>query len=220
MRPGALRRDAIPDGTLVFFAAVSVIIGVKVGPAYPGIRAASSAKALSMALQRANQASVPLATGQQINRAADGPAALISSENLRAVLAALEAEAATLRRADAVPVAGEPRYRRLALAAIRRAERADPGHPTIQRFRQAALVDRGIRVRAPSTVDIVTASSPPIPISVDSVGGSPLTPTIDGVAACVGHAASEALNNSRRPLASGWSAASDRVRDSPNPRCG
>lgn len=44
----------------------------------------------------------PLATGQRINRAADGPAALISSENLRAVLAALEAEAYALQRADAV----------------------------------------------------------------------------------------------------------------------
>ena len=58
--------------------------------------------ALSGAPNRVTQAATPLATAQAINRAADGPAALISSETLRAVMAALEAEALTLRRADAV----------------------------------------------------------------------------------------------------------------------
>jgi len=55
---------------------------------------------LGAAAERVQRATTPLATGQRINRAADGPAALISSENLRAVLAALEAESYTLRRAD------------------------------------------------------------------------------------------------------------------------
>jgi flagellin-like hook-associated protein FlgL len=43
-----------------------------------------------------------LATGQRINRASDDPAGLISSENLRAVLAALDAETSNLERADHV----------------------------------------------------------------------------------------------------------------------
>lgn len=43
-----------------------------------------------------------LATGQRINRAADDPAGLITSENLRAVLATLDAEARSLQRADQV----------------------------------------------------------------------------------------------------------------------
>ena len=41
-----------------------------------------------------------LATGQRINRGADDPAGLISSENLRAMLSALEAEVRSLNRAD------------------------------------------------------------------------------------------------------------------------
>jgi flagellin len=43
-----------------------------------------------------------LASGQRINRAADDPAGLITSENLRAVLASLDAEARSLQRADHV----------------------------------------------------------------------------------------------------------------------
>ena len=43
-----------------------------------------------------------LATGLRINRGADDPAGLISSENLRAVLASLEAETRLLERADRV----------------------------------------------------------------------------------------------------------------------
>lgn len=73
-----------------------------VGPSHSDFGAAFSTRPLQTAIERAQKATVPLATGQRINRAADGPAALISSENLRAVLAALEAEAYTLRRADAV----------------------------------------------------------------------------------------------------------------------
>jgi len=43
-----------------------------------------------------------LATGRRINRGADDPAGLITSENLRAVLEALEAESQNLGRADQV----------------------------------------------------------------------------------------------------------------------
>lgn len=43
-----------------------------------------------------------LATGYRINRGADDPAGLISSENLRAVLASLEAESRSMERSDAV----------------------------------------------------------------------------------------------------------------------
>ena len=43
-----------------------------------------------------------LSTGQRINRAADNPAGLISSEQLRAALAALDAESRSLQRTDAV----------------------------------------------------------------------------------------------------------------------
>jgi flagellin-like hook-associated protein FlgL len=43
-----------------------------------------------------------LATGQRINRAADDPAGLITSENLRSVLATLDAEVRRLDRADRV----------------------------------------------------------------------------------------------------------------------
>ncbi|MEL7473932.1 MAG: flagellin, partial [Planctomycetota bacterium] len=48
------------------------------------------------------QATNRLATGLRINRAADDPAGLISSEQLRAVLAALEAETRASHRTDAV----------------------------------------------------------------------------------------------------------------------
>ncbi len=40
-----------------------------------------------------------LATGQRLNRASDGPAALIASENMRATLAGLDAEVRSLERA-------------------------------------------------------------------------------------------------------------------------
>jgi len=55
-------------------------------------------------IQRSNTA---LATGQRINRGSDDPAGLISSEQLSRVLAALEAEAYTLGRADAVASAAD-----------------------------------------------------------------------------------------------------------------
>ncbi|MEM1108043.1 MAG: flagellin [Planctomycetota bacterium] len=64
--------------------------------------AASAANAFNRFNDATARSTTSLATGQRINRAADDPSGLISSENLRAVLASLEAEADTLRRADAV----------------------------------------------------------------------------------------------------------------------
>lgn len=107
MTPSVLRRVGITLASLVFELAVFVIIGVMVGPSHSDFRAAASPRPLQTALDRVQKAATPLATGQQINRAADGPAMLISSKNLRAVLAALEAEATTLRRADAVAGAAD-----------------------------------------------------------------------------------------------------------------
>ncbi len=49
-----------------------------------------------------NRSAQRLATGLAINRGADGPADLISSERLRAALATLEAESAALQRIDQV----------------------------------------------------------------------------------------------------------------------
>jgi len=49
-----------------------------------------------------NQSVQRLATGQRINSGKDDPAGLITSENLRAVLAALEAESRSLQRTDHV----------------------------------------------------------------------------------------------------------------------
>ncbi|MEE8460154.1 MAG: flagellin [Phycisphaerales bacterium] len=48
-----------------------------------------------------------LSTGQRINRGSDDPAGLIASENLRAVLAGLEAEARALGRSDHVAAVAE-----------------------------------------------------------------------------------------------------------------
>lgn len=48
-----------------------------------------------------------LSTGQRINRASDDPAGLIASENLRAALAGLEAEAKALGRSDHVAAVAE-----------------------------------------------------------------------------------------------------------------
>lgn len=57
---------------------------------------------LGQTFNRVQGRTTPLATGQQINRAADDPGGLISSQNLSAVLEALEAEAYTLRRVDTI----------------------------------------------------------------------------------------------------------------------
>ena len=51
-------------------------------------------------VQRFGQSAERLSTGLQINRGADGPAGLISSERLRAVLATLDAETRVLQRQD------------------------------------------------------------------------------------------------------------------------
>ena len=48
-----------------------------------------------------------LATGQRINRGADDPAGLIISENLRAMLAAIEAESRSLQRTSSVAASAE-----------------------------------------------------------------------------------------------------------------
>jgi flagellin-like hook-associated protein FlgL len=49
-----------------------------------------------------NASLLRLATGRRINRAADDPAGMIASQNLRAALAALEAESRSLERVDHV----------------------------------------------------------------------------------------------------------------------
>lgn len=56
---------------------------------------AANAKSLAGTLEK-------LATGQRINRGKDDPAGLITSENFRAVLAALDAETRGLQRVDSV----------------------------------------------------------------------------------------------------------------------
>lgn len=56
---------------------------------------ATNAKSLAGILKK-------LATGQRINHAKDDPAGLITSENLRAILAALDAESRSLERVDSV----------------------------------------------------------------------------------------------------------------------
>lgn len=53
-------------------------------------------------IQRLEQSAERLSTGLQINRGADSPAGLISSEQLRSVLAALDAETRVLQRQDHV----------------------------------------------------------------------------------------------------------------------
>lgn len=53
-------------------------------------------------IQRFEQSAERLSTGLQINRGADSPAGLISSEQLRAVLAVLDAETRVLQRQDHV----------------------------------------------------------------------------------------------------------------------
>lgn len=73
-----------------------------VGPSNSTNNLSATLGRLDSAFRRVQQSTTSLATGQRINRAADGPAALISSENLSAVLKALEAEAYTLRRVDRV----------------------------------------------------------------------------------------------------------------------
>lgn len=56
---------------------------------------AANAKSLAGTLEK-------LSTGQRINRGKDDPAGLITSENFRAVLAALDAETRSLQRVDSV----------------------------------------------------------------------------------------------------------------------
>ncbi|MEM9417437.1 MAG: flagellin [Planctomycetota bacterium] len=75
---------------------------MKVGASNSISNLAATLGRLGNAFQRVQGNTAPLATGQRINRAADDPAGLISSENLAAVLEALEAEAYTLRRVDTI----------------------------------------------------------------------------------------------------------------------
>lgn len=58
-------------------------------------------------IQRFEQSAERLSTGLQINRGADSPAGLISSEQLRSVLAALDAETRVLQRQDHVASTAE-----------------------------------------------------------------------------------------------------------------
>ncbi len=60
----------------------------------------TNSKAIARSLER-------LATGQKINRASDDPAGLIASENLRAALSVLEADARSLLRNDHVAAVAE-----------------------------------------------------------------------------------------------------------------
>jgi len=71
-------------------------IGNHVNPALSAARGLrSSADATASSLEK-------LATGQRLNRGSDDPSGLITSENLRAVLAALDAEVRSLQRVDQV----------------------------------------------------------------------------------------------------------------------
>jgi flagellin len=67
----------------------------------------SSTETSALRTFRANRAELSdtlkrLSTGERINRGADDPAGLITSENLRGVLAALDAESQQLQRTDTV----------------------------------------------------------------------------------------------------------------------
>lgn len=101
-----------PGGAGVFSAPLAsgsvllVTTTVMVGPSQ-SVGLHTTLRHLGAALDQVQRTAEPLATGQRINRAADDVAGLISSENLRAVMAALEAEAYTLRRADAVATAAD-----------------------------------------------------------------------------------------------------------------
>ena len=78
------------------------MIGISATPGTLTALRAHSAnlRALTGSLER-------LATGQRINRGSDDPAGLITSENLRAVLSALEAESRSMQRADHVAAVAE-----------------------------------------------------------------------------------------------------------------
>ena len=80
---------------------------VIVAPSHLGSGLQTASRGVQAAAERLFRATVPLATGLRINRAADDPAGLIASEHLRAVFASLEAEAYTLRRTDAVATTAE-----------------------------------------------------------------------------------------------------------------
>lgn len=64
-------------------------------------------RSLAKVTKQLNSTSEKLATGLRINRGADDPAGLITSENLRGVLAALEAESRSLQRTDHVATTAE-----------------------------------------------------------------------------------------------------------------
>ncbi|UCD74552.1 MAG: hypothetical protein JSV91_12280 [Phycisphaerales bacterium] len=76
-------------------------------PINPTTAPASALRALTINRKQINATLEKLATGHRINRAADDPAGLITSENLRAVLAALEAETRSLQRTDHVASTAE-----------------------------------------------------------------------------------------------------------------
>jgi len=69
---------------------------------FPTAASLTAQRSLWLVSRAMNSSLERLATGYRINRGADDPAGLITSENLRASLAALEAESRTLQRANAV----------------------------------------------------------------------------------------------------------------------
>lgn len=72
------------------------VLMIGIGTSLMGQRLhAANTKSLAGSLEK-------LATGNRINRGKDDPAGLITSENFRAVLAALDAEVRTVQRVDAV----------------------------------------------------------------------------------------------------------------------
>jgi flagellin-like hook-associated protein FlgL len=73
-----------------------------IGPARGAAQAYGFQRLFAQQSRGINDSLNRLATGQRINRGADDPAGLITSENLRAVLAAIDAEKRGLERSDHV----------------------------------------------------------------------------------------------------------------------
>ena len=71
-------------------------------PINPSRSSLNAQRALTSINRQWLQSLQRVSTGQRINRAADDPSGLIASENLRAVLADLEAESDSLQRVDHV----------------------------------------------------------------------------------------------------------------------
>jgi len=72
------------------------------GNSISGLLTGASIRAFQQNAAGLAKSSERLATGQRINRASDDPAGLVTSENLRAVLAFLDAETRSTQRSDQV----------------------------------------------------------------------------------------------------------------------